>query len=156
MFAYNDDANDLIFTAATTVNESKLDTPFDMGRCSLRKTLIHILAGEDVWLKRWQGHVETPWHDEDKPLTVEAIHKGIKTVSVERDAFLKKVGSAELAAYRTYRDSKGSRFQASLSDMIFQAFTHSTHHRAQAVNMLRRLEIGLVEVDCMTLRRKPA
>jgi hypothetical protein len=40
---------------------------------------------------------------------------------------------------QNYRDSKGSLFKATLNDMLIQNVMHSTHHRAQIVNAIRRV-----------------
>jgi len=73
----------------------------------------------------------------------------------ERDAFLAELSDAALQASVTYRDSKGSLFSASLGQMMVQMCVHSTHHRAQAVNMIRRAGGQTPEVDYMVWVRKP-
>jgi uncharacterized damage-inducible protein DinB len=61
----------------------------------------------------------------------------------------------ELGQMIAYRDSKGSLFAATLSDMLLQGILHSVHHRAQAVNMVRRLGGAALEMDYMTFVRRP-
>jgi uncharacterized damage-inducible protein DinB len=72
-----------------------------------------------------------------------------------RDRFLDRVDDVRLAADQVYRDSKGSLFRATLHEMMLQGINHSVHHRAQAVNMIRRLGGPIVEVDFMYWRRQP-
>ena len=76
--------------------------------------------------------------------------------AAERDAFLDGVRPDELPRNITYRDSLGGLFVASLGEMLVQACIHSTHHRAQAVNILRRLSAAPPEWDYMMHVRRPA
>jgi uncharacterized damage-inducible protein DinB len=153
---YSEWANDQLLRAAAGLNDEKLDQSFDMGRGSLRKTLLHLWAGESVWLARWMGKTETPWPDEEAKANIPNIDERFKGVYSDRDAFLKTVGDADLERVIPYRDSKGTLYKASLGDMIMQGIVHSIHHRAQAVNMLRRLGATAPEVDYMYWVRKPA
>jgi uncharacterized damage-inducible protein DinB len=153
---YSDWANGQIVAAATALGDAQLDRAFDMGRGSLRTTLMHIWAGESVWVSRWQGRIETPWPNEDETGRPSMIDERLADVYRERDAFVSKLGDGDLSRVITYRDSKGSLFKATLSDMMIQMIVHSTHHRAQAVNMLRRVGGTSPEVDYMMWVRKPA
>jgi uncharacterized damage-inducible protein DinB len=127
-----------------------------MGRGSLRRTLMHIYCGELVWLARWQGKTETPWPDEEERSAVAVIAERLSATRRERKGFLTKVTAADHERMTTYRDSKGRLFRAVLGDMILQMLNHSAHHRAQAVNMLRRVNAGLVELDYMYRIRQAA
>ncbi len=156
LMRYSDWANRQITTAADGLSHEQLDRPFDMGRGSLRKTLLHILNGETVWLRRWQGQTETPWPSESESTAVAAIANRFTANAAERDAWLANIKPADVQQQIVYRDSKGSLFTASLGDMMIQMFTHSLHHRAQAINMLRRLGAAPPELDYMMWVRKPA
>lgn len=155
LLRYSDHMNEQILAAARELDDDQLDHTFDMSRGTLRKTLMHLLAGEDVWLARWRGKRETPWPDENEPATVETIRERFRRVFLERDAFLNALTEKELGQTLAYRDSKGSLFSATLADMLLQGILHSVHHRAQAVNMVRRLGGAALEMDYMTLVRRP-
>jgi uncharacterized damage-inducible protein DinB len=149
MFDYNDWANERILHAARPLNETQLDQSFDMGRGSPRRTLLHIYCGELVWLARWQGKTETPWPDEEERVSVAVIAERWMATRQERKSFMNKIDTRDYDRVITYRDSKGQLYRATLGDMILQMLNHSAHHRAQAVNMLRRVNAGLVELDYM-------
>lgn len=153
---YNDWSNEQILRAAELLSDELLDRPFDMGRGTLRRTLLHLHAGEHVWVQRWQGRTETPWPDEDEAASAKAIAERFPKTYSERSAFLDSLQNGELEREVTYRDSKGSLFHALLGDMVMQAIIHSIHHRSQAVNMIRRLGGSLVELDYMTWVRRAA
>lgn len=161
LFRYNDTANARILDAAAPLADDALDTKFDMGPGSLRRTLLHIDAGERTWLARWMlgrgGAVAEPeWPDESQRTPVKDIAAGLRTTAGERDAFVRTLTGADLDREQTYRDSKGSLYRATLGDMIVQSLVHSVHHRAQAVNMLRRLGAAAPDIDYMYSVRRPA
>lgn len=152
---YSDAANRMVLEAGLPLSDAQLDQPFDMGRGSLRKTLLHILAGETTWLARWKGNIETPWPSESEPTPVSSMQATFSATWTERDAYIDSLAEPDLEKIQPYRDSKGDLFEATLGDMLLQGCIHSTHHRAQAVNMLRRLDAGLVEMDYMNWVRRP-
>jgi uncharacterized damage-inducible protein DinB len=156
MLEYNDWADGRLLECARPLDATQLDQRFDIGPGSLRRTLLHIHAGEDVWVKRCSGKVETPWPPEDRKMEVPAIEGEFRRTWAERDAFLKTITSESTSRLQTYRDSKGSLFKAALGDMLLQLCYHATHHRAQAVNILRRLGTQAPELDYMMRIREPA
>lgn len=156
LFAYNDWANDQLLGASKSLNETQLDQSFDMGRGSVRRTLLHIYTAEVVWLSRWQLRGIMPWPDEEERISVAALAERFTATRREREAFRGKLSLADLENVAPYRDSKGTIYRATLGQMILQMFVHSTHHRAQAVNMLRRVNAGIVELDFMYHVRMPA
>ncbi|GJM25206.1 MAG: hypothetical protein DHS20C16_16210 [Phycisphaerae bacterium] len=155
LLGYNDAANPLVLQAAKNLPDEALDRSFPLGRGSLRKTLLHIWAGESTWLKRWKGDVEAPWPSESEPVAVSEIAGWMDEVKRGRDSFVNGLTESALTKMQQYRDSKGKLFEATLGDMLLQGCIHSTHHRAQAVNMLRNVDAGLVELDYMNWVRRP-
>lgn len=155
IFDYGDRANEQIIAASRELSNDKLDQGFDMGRGTLRKTLIHILAGEHVWLLRWKGQADAPWLNEDATIAVADIARDLRQTSVDRTAFLESTDDGDLKKTMRYLDTVAGYFTATLGDMIVQGLVHSIHHRAQAVNMLRRVGVDPPEVDYMATVRTP-
>jgi uncharacterized damage-inducible protein DinB len=155
---YGDWANGRILECAAPIGDRELDRGLEIGpgEGSLRRVLLHIWAGEDVWLRRWKEQVENAWPDESAGLPVAAISDRFAATARSRADWLATLRGQELATTQTYRDSKGTLFQATLGDMLLQGCIHSTHHRAQAVNALRRLGAAWPELDYMMRVRKPA
>lgn len=155
-FTYSDWANAQLLGAAATLQDEALDRRFDMGPGSLRRTLIHIYNGEHVWLRRWQKQRDTAWPSEDEVVGIAVLQQRFEANARERDAFLAALPPGALAAEQVYRDSRGGLFGATLGAMLMQGILHSHHHRAQAVNMVRQVGAGLVELDYMMSVRKMA
>jgi uncharacterized damage-inducible protein DinB len=102
------------------------------------------------------GKAETRWPDEAERISVAEVEKRFGSTWVERARFLGSLQDGDLGREQPYRDSKGSLYRAMLGNMLIQGITHSLHHRAQAVNILRHLGAGLVELDYMMWERRPA
>lgn len=145
-----------LLDGAGGLTDAALDQPFDMGVGSLRVTLLHIYNGELVWLGRWKGERDTPWPSEDERVSVAALRERFAANDVAREAFLKSLAPDDLDGTITYRDSRGSLFDATLRDMLIQGILHSHHHRAQAANMLRRVGGPAIDLDYMYHVRTPA
>jgi uncharacterized damage-inducible protein DinB len=150
LFEYSDWANDTVLKSAQTLTPAQLDQPLDIGPKpgSLRRILMHIGVAEAVWLGRWKGQ-SIPWPDETAKLSLEDITRELATIVALRSAFLATLTAEKLQVVQPYRDSKGSLFKATLRDMLLQGLTHSTHHRAQAANAIRRLGGTPPELDLM-------
>ena len=154
LLAYSDQMNRLLLDAAAPLSAEQLDRHFDLGMQSLRKTLAHILVAETVWLERWRGNGEVKWPPYETTQSPAAMLADFETLWPQRDVFLASLTPEKLGADQVYRDSKGSQFTATLHEMILQGIVHSTHHRAQAVHMLRRVGGPFVEMDFMYARRR--
>lgn len=156
LFDYNDRMNRLVFERAGTLDDERLDRPLEIGLGTLRKILDHVYIGELVWLGRWEGAVETRWAgDAARSASPQELLAELERVRERRERFLAGLDGPRLDAVQQYRDSRGSLFEATLRDMLLQGIVHSTHHRAQIVNAIRRLGGEPPEVDYMYSVRRP-
>ena len=137
LFRHNDWANERLLAAAAPLDAAALDQRVEMGPGSLRRTLQHIWHAEAVWLERWQGHTNTPWPVWLKEQGPAALREHLRATAAAREQYLDTLGAEALSEVVTYRDSRGSLFDATRGDMLIQAWHHSQHHRAQGLNMLR-------------------
>lgn len=158
LFSYSDWANATVAESASVLSDAQLDVPLDIGPQpgSLRRILRHIVVAETVWLNRWQGKVETPWMNETGVrMTVGEVAASFERLSVDREMFFDELDERRLVEIKNYRDSKGTLFMATLRDMLLQGIVHSAHHRAQAVNAIRRVGGQAPEIDLMHHVRIP-
>ncbi|MCG3129811.1 MAG: hypothetical protein FLDDKLPJ_00546 [Phycisphaerae bacterium] len=133
-------ANARLLDAAANLPDDQLDAAFPIGMGTLRRTLLHVLAGESVWLKRWQAATEPAWPDESERASIPEIKTRFTDVRQGQQAFLSARADDDLGRGVVYRDSKGTRFETTLGDMLLQVCVHSQHHRAQLSNLLRRCD----------------
>jgi uncharacterized damage-inducible protein DinB len=159
LWGYSDWSNRTLIAAASRLSDEQLDRTLDIGRGSVRVNLLHTLAGESVWLRRWREEPGVPWPSEQERSSAAEVLASFEVTWRERDAFfaaLAPVATYRLAREQVYRDSKGSMYAATLRDMLIQALMHSKHHQAQTVNMLRRVGGEVPELDYMYRMRRAA
>jgi len=155
LFRYNDECDRIVFTTAGLLSDEQLDRPLDLGLGSVRRICRHLLAGEATWLQRIQGVTEARWPDERQLMLVSAMLEQLESIWATRSQFLGTLSPDHLTRVQTYRDSKGSLFQATLHEMLIQSIVHSTHHRTQIVSGIRRTGGQPPELDYMYLVRRP-
>lgn len=155
MFAYSDWANGVVLSACGPLSDAQLDEAVNIGPGTLRRILIHTYNGEFVWLARWKGQVETAWPSDKVATPVGALATAFEVLRADRERWLEEVAAGALEREQTYRDSRGSLFRAKLGDMLLQGLVHSIHHRAQAVNAIKRVGGPVLEVDYMMHLREP-
>jgi uncharacterized damage-inducible protein DinB len=118
---YGDWANRLVLDAARPLDDAALDRPFELGVGTLRKTLLHIRDAEQWWLESW-GHDPAA---------------GLRELPTE----------TSIAAC----SAPGETYSFRLGDVVIQLGGHGTHHRAQALNMLRHLGAPTPALDYVRL-----
>lgn len=156
MLAYTDWSTAQLLAGAAPCSDEQLDRDLQLGPGTLRRILLHTHIGELIWLNRQRGIIENQWPDEREPVSIPDLKSRYEANAAARDRWLATLSPADSARAQTYRDSKGSLFQATLGDMLMQGVMHTKHHQAQAVNALKRLGAAWPELDYMYYVRKPA
>jgi uncharacterized damage-inducible protein DinB len=123
------------------LTDEQLDRPFDIGHRSLRATLDHLIFNIEVWAGLMNGRI-----------TARAdVHRGETSVIAMIDR-LNHAAAEFSAVSRAVRDRGGwdERWtdvldtppaQKTYGGAIGHVITHSMHHRAQALHMLRALGV---------------
>lgn len=151
LFAYNDWARDRLMTCVAPLDDAKLDRVFEMGEGSLRKTLEHIHGSEWAWLQRWKGWSPTKADLPGGFPSMTAVWERWRQTATERGAYLATLKDADLASPITYSNYKGESHSARLGYMMLHVCNHGTHHRAQAINMLRHVGIAAPGLDLIIM-----
>jgi uncharacterized damage-inducible protein DinB len=138
-FAYGDWATGRMMAAAASLSGEQLDRPFEIGMGTLRATLRHIRDAEQWWLVNWTRGPEPFPAAQDRP-AVEAIRAQFEETAARRNEFLSSLsGVGALSRTITARPRADMSLLFPLGVTMLQVCVHGTHHRAQALNMLRRL-----------------
>ena len=152
-------ARQKIFDCTRPLNAEQYAQEFPIGLGTLARTLTHIMICEWAYVQRIQGrdfppYEEWPIQDEKPPPFTVLEPTWIEQAKDTRTA-LRAVGdwSKELE-YRVTRDDRPMIVTASLADLFTQLVLHEVHHRAQAMNMLRRLGVPVQDLDFNALMYK--
>jgi uncharacterized damage-inducible protein DinB len=135
------------------LTDMQMDREFDMGLRSLRRTLLHIIGNMEVWHDLVAGVPLRP-NQAEKPggSTVEGMLLRLETVAGQ----LKDTATAIACEGRLdqlwvdHLDDPPTK--KTYGGAIAHVITHSMHHRAQALYMLRRLGLhnNLPEGDVLS------
>lgn len=141
-FSYTDWAREKTFDLAGGLSDELLDRPFEMGLGSIRATLYHIWAAEDIWFLRWTQS-PSPAFKQETGVPVEEIRSRARNTAEGRNAFLATLDEAKLAAPHAFTNIKGEKYSLPLAGQMQHVGNHGIHHRAQFVNMLRHVGAAL-------------
>jgi len=137
-FRFNDWAWGRLLAVAAPLSGAQLDRPFAMGEGSLRATLRHLYGAERNWLVRWRG-TDQPQFPHARDITaLDALGRAFQALAAERDA---DAAALDLKRPCTFTKPEGHTYTFALGDVLLHVCNHGVHHRAQAVNMLRRLGV---------------
>lgn len=135
--AYGNWSMATLLELARPLSDAQLDQPFEMGVGSLRKTLQHICDAEQWWYQNWTGNPGSfPKADATVPFG-EFIGTWTDTAT-RRDQWLAEKSVADFAEIVSATPG-GAKVNFRLGESVLQLCGHGTHHRAQAINMMRRL-----------------
>lgn len=137
LFRYSMWANDRIFDLCDGLSDAQLDLEQEMGFGSLRNTMHHIVAAEEIWLSRWLGEVPPAMSRSAEGASLETIRARFQLFDWKRRAFLEQGRSGNWQTPCHYRDLRGNSHTTELLDLLIHVANHGIHHRAQAMNFLR-------------------
>lgn len=145
--AYGDWATARVLALAETLSDDVLDRPIEMGVGSLRKTLLHIHDAEAWWFQNWTGEPAGSFTELPGSTSLASLRERTRESSEGRDRFLASMDAAGLRRIVVARPRPDRELRFAIGDSMLQLFVHGTHHRAQAVNMLRRAGLTPPRVD---------
>lgn len=139
LYDYNHWANTRLLAAASNLTVEQFNRDLASSHGSVHGTLVHILSGEWIWLKRWQK--ESPkamFSPADFP-TLACVREKWAAVEHEQMAFVRGVTEVSLKKMIAYENTLGETWRYPLQRMMQHLVNHSTYHRGQVTAMLRQL-----------------
>ena len=135
---FEDWATHRMFDACDPLTDPQLDREFQMGLGTLRRTLVHNINA----MVGWTGVLNatppdfTPQTTEGNPTIDRMRDAHVEAMTAFRDAVSAGPCSEVLAPER-----KGTAYRFTRGGILVHVTTHSMHHRAQCLNMLRHLGV---------------
>ena len=148
---YGDWARERLHALCRDLDDAALDRPVEMGVGSLRKTLLHCRDAEQWWLRNWSGPPPDRFEELSETTSIAELDALARETAGARDAFLGELSDEALEQTVTASPAPGRTFHLRLGDVLIQLGGHGTHHRAQALNMLRRLGVETPALDYWVL-----
>jgi len=143
-----------LFKAIEPLDDAALDRAFEMGLGSLRRTMIHIADAEFWWWENWRGSPPDAFPTLQEGQTRADIRRRFEQLSRQRNDLLAGLSDRDLERKVTARAAPGREFTFTLGDSMLQLGCHGTLHRAQMLNMLRRIGAATPGLD-LVLRTRP-
>lgn len=151
--SYGNWAMEMVLNAVSPLSEAQLDQSFDIGPGTLRKTLQHIHDAERWWYQSWIGQPDG--FSKSTPAgPVSALVDSWRRTAAQRDQWLAGKTSADLSQIVAATPA-GATLHVRVGESAIQLCGHGTHHRAQAINMLRRLGKSTLPSDYVVWIRGP-
>ena len=150
-FNYGAWANASVWDTAADLKDEQLDRAFEMGEGSLRKTLAHVYGAERAWYERCEGPIADQLPHSSETHELNDIKEATRRISQVRGDWLAAMNDAALDCEVTYTRN-GRTYTHPLSDVLLHVCNHGIHHRAQALNILRRLGKKVPTLDVIVLR----
>ncbi len=119
---------------------------------SLRDAFAHVVAGEWIWLERWLGNSPTSAPDwlssPELPVLAGRLHE----IEARRRTFLEALWDEDLDRSVTFRFLNGREDEQILRDLLVHVVQHSTYHRGQIADKLRRIGSAAQPTDFIAFK----
>jgi uncharacterized damage-inducible protein DinB len=131
-------ATQRLLDVAATLPPEKLTRDFlTADRCVL-DTLVHIYAGDRMWLSLWQGKPRGTFVDpEDRDLTV--LQNEWPALQKRWTLRMRDCRDADVAEPISFADMRGTPFTKPVWQIVLHVVNHGTHHRGQVSGFLRAM-----------------
>ena len=145
---YNAWANRRLYDACASLSRDDYIAPRASFFGSIQRTLNHILAGDRVWLGRFDGvahgitALDQLLYDDFTDLRAARVSEDERILR-----FIARLDAADLESELVYRNMAGKESRAPLRWAIAHFFNHQTHHRGQAHGLLSGTSVPPPSLD---------
>ena len=139
LYRYNKWANTTVLKSVAPLNTQELTRILGGSFPSVRDTLVHIMAAEWIWLRRWKGVSPRALLDAPEYPDLEVIKSRWLEIDAEQVTFVEQVTDDALKEMVSYVNTRGQTWQYPLGRMMQHVVNHSSYHRGQIANFLRQL-----------------
>ena len=131
-------------TRCEELSDAELDRVFDIGHRSIRATLRHIVVNMETWSRMMAGEEPTEPDAPGRPLSVRTWTDRLEVAAAQLAAVARDVAGRGAWDERWIDVLDDPPASKTYGGAIAHVITHSMHHRAQLLYMLR--QSGLAEV----------
>jgi len=151
---YTNWARDLVFNASQSLSDEHLDRHFEIGMGSVRKTLVHLDDTDRWWLENWTSGVTAVFPTADASASIDDLRLRYQQTTQQRDQFLASLSDQDLNRPIKAQPEEGRFLTFPLGQTMMEICNHGTHHRSQAINMLRQIGVTVPPNDYIVWKRQ--
>jgi len=156
LYAYNRWANARVLQVVRGLNEEAYGRKLVSSFPSVRDTLVHALAADWVWLRRWQGTSPTGMPEGWEGLGAHELAAVWASVEAEQESFVAGLSEDDLDRVVAYRNTRGDAFAEPLWQLLRHVVNHATYHRGQLTTLLRQVGAAPPSTDLVAYHRERA
>ena len=151
---YNRWQNQAVYAAAARLPDGTRKRNMGAFFRSIHGTLNHLLAGDQLWLDRFEG-VPTSVTSLDQELYGDFDDLAKQRVHTDNrlDRFVASLDDTRLASLLKFRRLSGDKGELTLpvSLVMMQFFNHQTHHRGQVTTLLMQcgIDVGVTDLPML-------
>ncbi len=154
-----------IFQTVRTLREDQYMQEFPIGPGTIGRILTHIMISEWYYVQRIQGRDVPPYEEwpikDETPPAFSVLERAWSEQATQTRQALTDIHNWESPLDYTVTQDDGHQVivTASPRDQFTQLILHEIHHRAQALNILRRLGVdgpGDLDFNALMFGRKEA
>jgi uncharacterized damage-inducible protein DinB len=138
LFEYMRWADELMTAAAAPVPDDAYYLDRGISHGSIHGLLVHGMAAQDVWLRRWQGDGEARIEGGAEYPTRAALLDRWPQVHRALVEFLSRESEGALERIVIARNTYGEQFALPLGATMLHVVDHATYHRGQLNSMLKQ------------------
>ena len=146
LYCYNDWARRRVLDQAVRVSPEQFVAPAPVPQGSLRGTLVHALAAEVAWRRRWQGDSPAVLLNETDLPTFEALQDRWEQEAQTLRDFVAGLTDDDLNRTIHYQTTRGG----AMADVV----NHGTQHRSEAAMLLTGYGYSPGDLDLIVCLRE--
>jgi uncharacterized damage-inducible protein DinB len=154
LYRYNDWARHHVLVQAARVNPEQYMAPAPVPQGSLRGTLVHSLAAESAWRRRWQGDSPAALLKEEDLPTFEALRDRWEQEAQALRDFVTALTDDNLNRTIHYKTTKGGAMANVLWHLMAHVVNHGTQHRSEAAMLLTSYGFSPGDLDLIVFLRE--
>ncbi len=147
-------ATNRLLDAAAKLTPEELTRDFGTADKSVLGTLVHVFAGDRVWIGRIHGNPPSKFVDPERDMQLSVLQTEWPAVLDQWTAWLSSVEDAGIAAKISYKDLKGNAYQTEAWKIVLHVVNHGTHHRGQVAGFLRAMGYTPQPLDLIAYYRE--
>ncbi len=136
LFGYLRWADEATLAASQSVTDLEYHRSRGFSHGSIHGLLVHGMAAQEVWLRRWQGIGEAAIEGVGQCPTRNDLLRLWPEIHSELLVFLDRQTDDSLRATVVARNTYGEQFSLPLGDTMIHVVDHATYHRGQINSMI--------------------
>jgi len=154
LYAFDRWASKRVLDAVAALDDEAREGDVISSFPSIRKTLLHMLAADWIWLRRWKGEAPTAMPEGWPEMRFDALRIAWAELEAERTEFVGGLTAEDLDRPLTYRDMKGDTYTQPQWQLLRHVVNHGSYHRGQVATLLRQVGAKPTSIDMALYHRE--